>query len=59
MCGFQATIENFGVYTLTVVTFASVAASLYLFIGTLSPNAVVATILSPVTTVLFLMFGGR
>lgn len=58
MCGFQATIENFGVYTLTVVTFASVAASLYLFIGTLSPNAVVATILSPVTTVLFLMFGG-
>lgn len=58
LCGFQATIENFGTCATIVVIFSSVAGSLYLFIGTLSPNPIIATILSPITTVLFLMFGG-
>lgn len=58
MCGFQDSVEAFGIFMLVVCLFSTVAASLYLAIGTLSPNAVIATILSPITTVLFLMFGG-
>jgi len=58
LCGFQSAFENFGTCVCILVIFALVAGSLYLLIGTLSPNMVIATIISPIITVLFLMFGG-
>jgi len=58
MVGFQKEAENFGIFALFLVTSSFTAGSLLLFIGALSPNLVVATILSPLTIVLFLLFGG-
>jgi hypothetical protein len=58
MCGFQADIEKFGIFCLTVITFAATASSLFLVIGSISPSQIVATILAPITTVLLLLFGG-
>ena len=56
--GLQPKAEEFGIFLGTMILFTSVASSLFLCIGALSPNQTIATILSPVITVLMFLFGG-
>lgn len=58
MVGYQKSIDKFGIFVADMVVFVAVAASLYLALGCASPSLEVANILAPITTVLFLLFGG-
>jgi len=58
MVGFQPVGDCFGVFLLCLVTLAGVSGSLFMFLGSLSPSAVLAQILCPLTIVLFMLFGG-
>ena len=58
MVGFVPTAAAFGIFVGNLVLFAAVSGSMFLAIGAVSPNTTVAQILSPVLTVLFLLFGG-
>jgi ATP-binding cassette, subfamily G (WHITE), member 2 len=58
MVGFNPNPECFGVFIATLVTFAACAGSLFLTIGSLSPNVAIAQIFSPLAIVLFMLFGG-
>jgi len=58
MVGFQPHAEEFFIFIAALIVFAAVAGSLFLTIGSFSPNMVVAQILAPLVVVLFLLFGG-
>jgi len=58
MIGFQNTAEKFAIFLVTLIIYVTTAGSLMISIGSVSPSLEVATILAPVTLVIFLLFGG-
>lgn len=58
MIGFSSSAEQFVIFLFGIMTFAATAASLFLAIGAIAPNQVVASICAPLVVVLFLLFGG-
>eukprot|EP01103_Thecamoeba_quadrilineata_P005447 TRINITY_DN15243_c0_g1_i1.p1 TRINITY_DN15243_c0_g1~~TRINITY_DN15243_c0_g1_i1.p1 ORF type:complete len:644 (+),score=100.96 TRINITY_DN15243_c0_g1_i1:141-2072(+) len=49
---------GFPIFIADMVTTSAVASSLYIVVGCASPTQQVATIISPIVTVIFLLFGG-
>ena len=58
MIGLTPIAQTFMIFLGGLLTFAAVATSLFLFIGSLAPSPIVAQILSPLIIVLMLLFGG-
>lgn len=58
MIGLQPTATCFFSFTLTLVLFATVASSLFMLLGAISPNIAIAQVLCPVVLVIFMIFGG-
>jgi hypothetical protein len=49
---------GFPCFLMNMIVTSAVASSLYVAIGAASPNQQVATIISPIVTVIYLLFGG-
>ena len=58
MIGLTPTADAFLIFLAALMTFSAVATSLFLLLGAISPNQVVAQILAPLFIVLMLLFGG-
>eukprot|EP01101_Sappina_pedata_P004816 TRINITY_DN2092_c0_g1_i2.p1 TRINITY_DN2092_c0_g1~~TRINITY_DN2092_c0_g1_i2.p1 ORF type:complete len:648 (-),score=245.09 TRINITY_DN2092_c0_g1_i2:107-2050(-) len=56
--GFDSDPAKFGIFLALILLFNQTAGSMLMFIGCFAPTLEVATILSPVLNVIFLLFGG-